>query len=363
MTRVALLALFVIALLVAPSATAQIYDEEEDQPAKRHEPYPDGPWPTQKMMELVIDRFTEEVGHSLNLDEDQLYNMREIYKERVPTWLNDNRAAVQTVFNQYLETLLERDAPDPLDVADWATRAKPLLEEFSGLISDTVVDMEPYLTEEQQLMYEAQMASFQSATGYLSHRLEGWSEGNFDAETEWHRSPNFGAAESQRLHDYHNQQAQARGEVLGYDEQAAGGAGPVGQQPKTEPRTANPKVAAAADEYARYVESFIRRYQLNEDQQAQAAKYLTMAQEGRDKYLRRSGDRLAAARARVQAATDERTRAAAQQACAQLERPLKRYFQQLKDRLNKLPTSAQRLAAGQRGLDRDDAAVEKASGP
>ena len=88
-------------------------------------------------------------------------------------------------------------------------------------------------------------------------------------------------------------------------------------------------------------------YQLTEDQQARAHKVLRSAHEQRDRYLRRAGARIAQVQQKLKEAKTESARAAAQAEGQELARPVDRMFKQLKERLNKIPTRKQRVAAAQ----------------
>jgi len=120
------------------------------------------------------------------------------------------------------------------------------------------------------------------------------------------------------------------------------------EQP-SQPAASTTAAVASQDEWTKYVEDFIIRYQLTAEQQAKAYKVLRSQQEQRERYLRRQGDRLAAARQALQAAKTDEERSAASAAVDQFQRPLDRMFTQLVERLDRLPTRKQRLAAAEAG--------------
>ena len=166
------------------------------------------------------------------------------------------------------------------------------------------------------------------------------------------RTPEFQKGERDRQQALRRDQDMARKAVLedaGYDPQQPGGAGGAGDGSRR---------AAHADRYADaccrrrrtngpvYVESFIKRYQLNADQQDSARRFLKDAQEHRDSYLQRNGQRIADARQKLQVAKSEPERTKAEEVVKKHARPVERMFDQLKERLNRLPTRKQRLEAG-----------------
>jgi len=301
-----------------------------------------GFWPTSLMMERFIDRLTEDLAATYDLDEDQLYNTRELWKERFPAWLNDHRGEIMQLTNEYFEALLAGEPPAPAEVAGWAGRALPLFDEFTDLVEGVTEEMGTYFTDDQRVMLDSHMAGFRTGLGFVVQRLGVWSEGGYDPETEWPGSPGHGAAERQREREM--QEAIQRAEA-----EARGEAPAETDEQPSQPAASTTAAVASQDEWTKYVEDFIIRYQLTAEQQAKAYKVLRSQQEQRERYLRRQGDRLAAARQALQAAKTDEERSAASAAVDQFQRPLDRMFTQLVERLDRLPTRKQRLAAAEAG--------------
>ncbi|MFH1747996.1 MAG: hypothetical protein ABIG44_13255 [Planctomycetota bacterium] len=347
MKRHQLIALLGVLTLTAALALPQdYYDEDEERPKKKDALPPAGFWPTQRMMDLFLDRMTEEMSGTYDFDEDQLYNTRELFKERFPTWLNDNRGEIMQLTNEYLEALLAGEAPDSEYVADWAQRTLPLVDEFTDLFEGVSVDMRAYMTEEQQVILDGQMAAFRVGVSYVNQRLGVWSEGGFDAQTEWPGSPEHRQHERQREREMHKEAREAELRAKGeWNEEAETAAAAAADADQPNDRSADRPGDQSRDEWTRYVDNFIRRYQLNQEQKEAAYKYLRYQQEQRDKYLRRSGGKLAEAHEAVKKADSDQQREKTTRQVNLLERPLERMFTQLKEKLDKIPTRAQRQAA------------------
>src|SRR4030095_14386586 len=111
-------------------------------------------------------------------------------------------------------------------------------------------------------------------------------------------------------------------------------------EPNAEPgKPRPPKVASkpALDEWAKYTESFIKRYDLDSDQRQKAEEFVKAKQTERDPYLQRKStdiDRIT--RQALEATTDDEKRAA-KEASDKFNRPVDRMFQQLKGKLESLP--------------------------
>jgi len=312
---------------------------------------PAGFWPSRRMVELVIDRVTERAGRVYGFDEDQLTQTRALIKERLPAWLEEHRGQIMQVTNDYLEAVLDREAPEPAWVAGWAQRVLPLVDEFNEVVEGLTADMRPLMTDEQQVRLDGTLAAWRVGTNYLTQRLGGWCEGGFDPVTDWYRNPEFRPAEERRMQEVRSAQAQARQEAQGGAVLAAAPAMTPARAAGEKPRASASATVAANDEWAQYVAEFIRRYQLNEDQRASAYKHLKNAQEQRAVYLRRNEERLNEAEARLKAAENDERRIKAQAQVHELRKPLERMFDVLKGRLDQIPTRKQRVAAAQAELE------------
>ncbi len=104
----------------------------------------------------------------------------------------------------------------------------------------------------------------------------------------------------------------------------------------------------ALDEWEKYTLAFIRRHELDDEQQQKAMQILRMCQLERDHYLRGKRRKLEAAEAEVKNAADQRARQQAEEKIQTLRAPIGRIFEnKLKPRLDRLLTRAQRKQAAQ----------------
>ncbi len=311
-------------LLLAAAAAAQVAGEPpRDQPKQTTAIPSAGFWPTPKMLDRLIDRMTEQMAEHYDFDEEQLRLTREVIKARLPEFLNKNRAEIQTLMNQYFEALLDDKPPSVEAVADWAQRLQPLLEEFGGVAHDITDDMAQFLTEEQQDLLSAEMTSFDTGLRMAQAKLSVWASGGYDPQTEWIHP----AAETPDGKDARRADAEQKNPDKNADDAAE----------------ANPK-----DEWAIYTERFIRKYRLNDEQQQKAYAFLRRQQEARDKYLRRKSAEMERITRMLEDAETEAQRKTALAAYKKINAPIERMFQSLKDRLDTLPTRAQRRAAAAR---------------
>jgi hypothetical protein len=307
-----------------------------------------------RIIDLAIDRIVDGMVGQYELDEDQVWLTKEAFKRRIPDWIAENRGEIVSVMNQYFETLLGADPPAPEEVAQWADRAKPLLEKFSDLVTSSTDEMHEFYTPEQSLILDGEMAVFKVGKGHVANRLEVWSQGGYDWETEWIRSPKFREAQTERERTLHAKAAREKAVALGHDlQQYESGGGAPGAESRLAADMESKidvKNKESRDELTAYVEAFIKRYQLKEDQQNSARRILRSVQAGRDRYLARKLDDIERLHERLKKSTSPEEREEVRKAFDELNRPLERYFQQLKDRLERLPTRKQRAEAARREM-------------
>jgi len=345
----------VMAISAVGVAVAQPPGADEDDTDVR-----DGLFFTERIIDRVINRVTEDLAEHYGLDEDQLYNTRAIVKERFPRFFQENRAQLIRIANRWMEVMLADEPPTPEEVAEWAQLVTPLLGQFAGLVEETAQDMRSFMTDEQQTKLDGELAMFRVGLEVANRRLQVWADGGYDWETEWPRSDKFREKEWERARELEREQRRARAQAMGLDPNSvdAGSAGDPGltrDNPPTRP-TSQP---GRTDDWAAYVENFIRRYQLDETQKTAAYKLLRRAQEDRERYLRRKLSDIEAVEKRLREAKTEEDRARAKADYERLNEPLDRYFRRLKDGLEALPTRRQRAEAAKADMEAKSQAAPK----
>jgi len=105
------------------------------------------------------------------------------------------------------------------------------------------------------------------------------------------------------------------------------------------------KPAEKKDEWTLYVEAFIKRYALDDEQQQKAQHFLQRAHASRDRYLSRRGSEMERITKMFQDAKNEKQRNTVEKAYGRFQRPLDGMFERLKRDLETLPTRAQRRNA------------------
>lgn len=298
----------------------------------------EGFWPTRLMIERFLDRAVDEMTEQYTFDEEQRARTRDLLGERVPEWMNANRAEMQTLMNRFIEAQMHDEPPSPADVAQWAQRVQPLLVEFEDVFTGVTESMREYLRDEQITLLDAEFAAFQAGVGLVKNKVAVWADGGYDPETEW-TAP--GEDRRRREREERNEMRAAmdtaRDEVVLAPTDPSG---PAADVPGAESSESQP-----VDEWALYTQRFVQRYDLNRDQRQKANAFLLSKQEERDKYLQQKSRELERVTQMAFAAQSDEARAKARAAFDKLNEPIDRVFSQLKEKLETLPTRAQRRGA------------------
>ena len=363
-----------IVFLLVPLASAQTQDpnrldregEDENAPVFSLQITP-------RMLANGLDKLVEKrLAKDYNFDDYQKEEMRRVLHERLPRFLKEHQAELETIWVEWVEGISGDEPPDPAYVAEWAGRLMPLVEKATELRDEVADDMRGFLDDEQQVLLDGYLAAWDVGTRHLTNQLTEFKEGGFDAKRHWpgykevrHRDPVEVAKlrhSAERAREVAMaESAEAHGAIPPTSPRgsAAGGAPAAPSAtmtPDGKALAADPKVQKAEnakqpppDDWDRYVEDFIRRYQLNDEQQQKARNLLEQQKSRRDSYLAKKGDDIEALTRMYEGARGDQKRIdVAEAKRAALYEPVSRMFEQLKDRLEKLPTRAQRKAAAER---------------
>ncbi len=299
----------------------------------------DGFFPTPVMVDRAIDRITEELAEQLELDDEQLDQFREVIKARVPQWLERNKGEIKRLTNRYIEALLNGEPPSIEDVAGWANRTLPLAAELHEVIQECGDKMRPHLTYDQAIILDGDLAAIRVGFSALSSKMQLWADGGYDPDIDWPQGAKHREAQQAEHQAHIKAEEAARRAAMGV--------------PDDEPLPRRPSEVAAAqkagqDEWEKYVERFIERYQLQDGQRERAQVFLREAMETRDRYLAIKLPDYQKLEALIKKTEDPEDLKKYEKRYQRLKAPVERYFTRLKERLDTLPTRSQRLAAAER---------------
>lgn len=310
-----------------------------------------GFWPTPLMIDRIIDRITEEMAGNYTMDEDQRERTAAIFRSKLVPFFMENRAEIQTLVNEFFEVQLNKEAPTSEMVAEWSQRVMPILRDFESVVDNVTDDMREYFTDDQVTKMEGELAAIKTGFTLANNKLGSWAAGKYDPEVEWftpgparEKREREQAEEMDRAMRDAQEQAEARArEAENATRLEVGG---VAVQPMpADPARKAVSQPVVKDEWTLYTEDFIRRYELEPEQEQKAREFLRARQVERDRYLQKKAADIARVTQAAADATDEEKRKHSKEEADRLEAPVSRMFQQLRDKLNTLPTRAQRARA------------------
>lgn len=313
-------------LLLPVSAIGQ---EEEDRPAateQQEREELDGIWPSQRMMELLITRWGEDVAVQYELDDEQRKQLREGMLDRWPKFFQENRAEIQPVINDFLEMRLELEPPTKEVVKEWTDRALPLFKKFRRELNDGAKEFREVLTPRQRTKFEVEMFKFGAGMNLAEAKLNLWAKGEFEEREVW---------DPPRAERRRRRQAEMK------------------ESDETK-EDENP-ILAELDLWEQYVQEFIRNYELDDGQRTAARSILSELKQRAADYAQRNRREVMQLEARLDdpEKTDEEA-AVLKKQIVELYGPVDEMFTELQNRLEQLPTSAQRARSKERSEEPDE---------
>jgi hypothetical protein len=349
-------------------------------------------------VDALVDNYLRFVSRKYNLTEEQDAYTEQLVRARVDEFLNRHYDELADLVDK-LVTVRNGGEVAPEELIEWGRRIQPIYQEAKGIIIQTNEDWRGILNEEQRRMHDEDVKLMYESFATTEDQLSRLTAGQMSVEE--FRNPRLarqtrpqtvaaqpstgtvvpteqvgsaarqmkGMSRADQFASPKRPVARARGSATGQGRQVggpAGGnmyAGPDASAPAAR-RSGHQRVTSAtggsstADQWEQYVQQFIERYKLNEEQASRAHKILKSCQNQRERYLRGRAEQLEKLdrqEAKEQAdITAQRTK---------LMAPIDNIFErQLKPRLEKIPTRAQREAAGKAGPAEKASAARSVAG-
>lgn len=268
------------------------WTSEPDQFARkvleRVSKYP--PW----QLDERFDALCEALAERYQLDQQQRRRLNQIVVREVWLLFGRHSREVMQIGKEMLRSRLAGRAFTPEQVARWSKLAEPITEDIRRSVDAAAAEFGRSLRPEQRARLQRDLVAYHLRLKRYGVLLKRWAGGQWKP-ADW-------GLEHDPIHAVQM------------------GVGPAGQVPPAE-RHEQTVGSAGADAWQRYVERFIARYQLEDSQQVTALSILEELRTRAAACRRGSCDRAA-----VQAA-------------------IRRLFEELKRRLEEIPTSAQRARA------------------
>ncbi len=329
--------LVIVAVLLSPFSTLAdepISESVQPSPATQQR----GLWPSEKLMGLLLQRWADEIGYEYEMDAAQRDKVRKTVVDRWLPFFEENSPALAPLFNEFLEMRLEIEPPDKKRVENWARRAMPMFEQVRKQIDGGVAEFREILTPVQRAKFELQVLELGVGMRVSETWLKRMKEGDFDV-SEIRDLWQTRRAQRRRLRAERRRQREEAGK-------------------KVEIKTDQGEVDQIARELGRwekYVDEFILVYNLDEGQRSAVLSCLSELRQRATAHRDIRREEVAKLEQRILSFTGkDADLAVLKKQLTELYGPIDAMFEELKDRIEQIPTAQQRERFS-RENDRDGA--------
>ncbi len=272
-------------------------------------------WPTDKMIEMACDQ----IGRRYNLTPEQDEYTRALMSQRVKRFLATYEGEIRSLLKEAWTLRLRRETPTTETARTWAERAAPIFKAAKKEILEGNQEWREVLNEQQQRIHDVDMRVMDANFRVTSQRLDRWRGGGFDESRDW-----------------------ARGGFLGAIARP--------QRPTSPPKLRDRGLPRVQEDYwEQYVRRFIQNYKLDESQTQAAQSILSECKQRAKEYRQGRKEQFEKANTKYRealAATPRNVESIreARRQVSELNRPIKELFRELRDRLDGIPTAAQKQA-------------------
>jgi len=329
------LALILVAFISPPGSGEPAPPEVKDtaSPARREtqaQPptLPEGLWPSNKLMNLMLTRWADQISRKYDLEESQQAKVRQAVVERWGTFLNENRSTIQPLANEFVEMRMELEPPAKEQVQAWAQRAMPVFVQFRQQVNQGTSEFREILNPLQRAEFELEALQFGVGMQVAEHKLKQWQKGEFEKVEFWEPT---GAERRQR-------RAERRRRRM---EQARKTAESAPQSQETD------QIALELKAWDKYVKEFIRIYKLDEGQRTAVLSVLSELKGRALAHRDRHRNDIVRLERRIETFTGaEEDLADLKKQLTELYGPIDDLFKELRRRIEQIPTATQRAEAG-----------------
>jgi len=294
------------------------------------------PWAPQER----LDKFMEMVGDRYLLDDDQMVSLQgHIFRVNVGLF-SRHADRIMEYASEAIQTRAAGEPFTPEQVAHWVELAEPVMEDARESVQEAAQVFMQELDPEQRELLQRDLAAGDKRLLDIEQMAQKWKRGEWDPRDWGMEEDPIQMQGASAAAPGEGKPDAARKPAREDRKPAPGETGGRGDE-----KTAAPTAPKADDEWARYVRSFIAKYRLNDEQQQRAWLIYGDAKERDDVFDRRFERQMETLRGKAEGSKDGRTQAALRERTERHQLERERLFNQLKRRLERLPTRAQRKNA------------------
>ena len=332
-------------------------------------PAPGSLWPSEKLSEYLLTRWADGLLVNYALTDEQRSEVHRAVVARWRPFLRRHREKIEPLVQEFLELRLAPTPPTEEQLGLWSERAIPVLQRVREELLTGLDDFRRPMTPLQRARFELHALGISTGTQLALQQLELWRQGDFRVEDVWQPPPRAKPTPMTAEHKEANESDQGQRDegakrqrdegahlhAAGTDVSSARGILPPSPTPPDQ-------IALEMDAWQAYVADFIRRHELDEGQRSAA---LSCLGELRDRALAHRDlhrEKLDQLEAHIQrGAADEQEAKELKRMLVELYGPVDAMFQELVNRLEQLPTAAQKASAttGRKDLRKDPQPKQK----
>lgn len=286
--------------------------------------HPEGLWPSEKLLGLLLARVADRMTERREMSDQLRREIRDAFVDRWSRFLNDNRAKLQPLGNEFLEMRLGLTPPDKKRVQDWAARTAPVFDAIKQQVRESREAVGSALDPVQRAKFAVESMAMEVGLQFAEMKLAQYESGRFDDVDFWQP---------------HGMDREARREIR--ENRRKKRRAVVAEIRKNQPPVDQIEVELSA--WEQFTADFIRIYDLDDAQRnagLSCLSELTQRAEAHRNRYREEIERLE--RQIASRAADGPELAEIKEKLVSLYGPIDDMFAELKSRLGTIPTSAQR---------------------
>jgi hypothetical protein len=331
------------------------------------------PWQAQDRLTTL----TEIVRDRYSLSDDQVFKMHQLLIRDAVQLFTKHSDRISQYAGEFVRTRAAGAAITPEQVAKWVKLAEPVMHDARAQFRESAKEFEAVLDPGQREIFERDYAAANHRLDDIEKQTRAWKQGKWDP-AEWgldtdpiqlsgqdmvsriaaadpHASDMHNSEDEQELREEIlrrvaerrlNREENQEGDPAAGEARNNSGGGTEESARSPDRRDGRRDASQEVDEWEKYTRDFIARYKLDEAQTQRAWIIYRDLKSARERMEKRIDPRKAKLRADLAAEKDAKARVKLSQQIGKLDEPISRLFDRLKARLEKLPTRAQKEAAG-----------------
>jgi hypothetical protein len=311
------------------------------------------PWAPQER----LDKFMEMVGDRYLLDDEQLASLQRHLVQVNVGLFSRHADRIMEYASEAIQTRVAGEPFTPEQVARWVELAEPVMDDARQSVKAEAEVFMQELDPEQRELLQRDLAAGDKRLTDINRMAQKWKRGEWEPR-DW----GMEADPIQMQGAPVATKAAAGGEQAGDDRKPAP-AETFEPDAQGDQKTVPSEAAKSEDEWARYVRAFIAKYHLNNEQQQRAWLIYADAKERDDVFGGRFERQMETLRRKADSSKDGRAQAALRERTERHQLERDRLFNQLKRRLDRLPTRAQRKNAQPGEIKLGESPKEKDAAP